>query len=184
MSEWTPVSEGDPYQMYATRAGVIEQAEAQLSRNRRDIDSLRQEYLAVKHEMEEKYSSGPINTEQIERMRQHLRNVEVEGKAIAQQARHDAKYAAESDFPEHQHLWTVVEIDNNPVGVTCQFCDKTMQVAQAAQTLDLNQGTQYEVEGRMYDGTIVKGFTEVSQARYVSNPEHVEVHFQLMRKPQ
>lgn len=33
------------------------------------------------------------------------------------------------DFPEHKHVWTIVEISNEPVGVTCKICDQNREIA-------------------------------------------------------
>jgi hypothetical protein len=62
-------------------------------------------------------------------------------------------------FPEHEHAWTVVQIDNNPVGVSCQFCDVIRELApevgkpdkvpsqdELPPSLDLRIGASYIVQ--------------------------------------
>lgn len=40
----------------------------------------------------------------------------------------EAAGVTDEPFPAHDHVWTIVEIENNPIGVTCKVCDETRGV--------------------------------------------------------
>lgn len=81
-------------------------------------------------------------------------------------------------FPEHEHVWTVVEIENNPVGVTCSICDHDYSLSDEP-IINLDQVIQLEV------GAPVR----IKDAWTAANGEKGDAHmrvqdFQVTRTPQ
>jgi hypothetical protein len=81
-------------------------------------------------------------------------------------------------FPEHEHVWTVVEIENNPVGVTCSICDHDYSLSDEP-VINLDQVIQLKV------GAPIR----IKDAWVAANGEKGDAHmyvrdFQVTRTPQ
>lgn len=56
-------------------------------------------------------------------------------------------------FPEHTHVWEVVLIENNPVGVSCKICDDVFYTTKESPARQRSREREHETLAQSYVGT-------------------------------